>query len=173
MRTSLLAVHIDRRHITMAFMDGLKVTKLWTRRLLDNNQASLVVEEVLARIMADHKPDAAVLDEVTDGETKSTMLRNQISDFLRREGVPVSYVSRSALVGAFGHPALKSRRELRHVILKMIPDLDMSGFPETILDAAALGILQQVSKLISINTSDTKWLDHSHTLEAKIALPPE
>jgi hypothetical protein len=67
---------------------------------------------------------------------------------LRDHALPVWEVSRRELLDAYGHPALRSRTELRQVVTSITWQMQaQAGSDSQILDAAALGLMVQIERI--------------------------
>jgi hypothetical protein len=79
------------------------------------------------------------------------VLHDAICGALRQFILPIWEIPRTALLEAYGHPPLKSRRELRQIATTIWPVLAGTHAKVFIQDAAVLGLYVQTERLFIIN----------------------
>jgi hypothetical protein len=102
----------------------------------------------VARCIDRFKATAAALESLqTDNE--AFQLQGAVKEQLRDLAIPILEISEQELFDSFGLPALKTRQELRKVVLSIFPQLESSRFMNSSLDAAALGLHFETSRILS------------------------
>jgi hypothetical protein len=102
----------------------------------------------VARCIDRFKTTAAALEPLqSDDET--FQLQGAVKEALRNLAVPIFEISEQELFDSFGLPALKTRQELRETVISIFPQLESSRFMNSCLDAAALGLHFETSRILS------------------------
>ena len=147
--TRLIAVHIERRSVAAAVLDGERL--IYTQRLeLSSNRERVVGSAVgfLTRLIQQLAPESAALEYIPpDRVIQRAALSQALLTALREAALPVWEVNKHSLLEAYGAPRLRSRRELREVICAIWPSLTGSNGNRFIQDAAALGLYVQTERL--------------------------
>jgi hypothetical protein len=84
-------------------------------------------------------------------EIQRRTLTDVITETLRDRMLPIWQIPKAELFEACGHPALKSRKEVREVIAAIWPVLAGTNGRTFIRDAAALGLYVQTERLFIID----------------------
>jgi hypothetical protein len=84
-------------------------------------------------------------------EIQRRILTDAITETLRDRMLPIWQISKAQVFEAFGHPVLKSRKEVREVIADIWPVLAGTNGQTFIRDAAALGLYVQTERLFIID----------------------
>ena len=84
-------------------------------------------------------------------EIQRRTLTDEITKTLRDHMLPIWQIPKTELFEACGHPALKSRKEVREVITAIWPVLAGTNGQTFIQDAAALGLYVQTERLFIID----------------------
>jgi len=79
------------------------------------------------------------------------VLHDAICEGLRNRLLPIWEIPRVALLDGCGHPALKSRAQLREIATSIWPILAGTHAKSFIQDAAILGLHAQTERLFIIN----------------------
>ena len=96
--------------------------------------------------------DSAAIELISIGdEIQRQVLTDAIIFILRQRMLPIWQIPKSEVFGAFGHPSLKSRKQLREVIANIWPVLAGTNGKSYIRDAAALGLYVQTERRFTIN----------------------
>lgn len=147
----LAAIRIERRAIAIAIFSGDHLVHADARQLSSASDKALdTAASFVTRFMEKFRFESAALEIIPNGhEMQRTLLHRAILDALGHEAIGIQEVSKRDLLEAFGHPGLRSRRELRKVISNIYPVLDESfGAPWT-HDAAALGLYVQTERVFN------------------------
>lgn len=91
---------------------------------------------------------AAALESF-EGNDQELQLQGAVKETLRSLAIPIFEISEPELFDSFGLPALKTRQELRQAVLSIFPQLETSRFMNSCLDAAALGLHLETSRILS------------------------
>lgn len=146
--TRLLSIRVERRAITTAVLDGTRLHYLQTRQLVsDRERAVTSAYGFINRMVRQFEPLSAALEITPNGdEIQRAALNRAAVSVLREAGLPVWEIEKRTLFDAFGHPALRSRKELRQVICSIWPELAGSNGKHYAQDAAALGLYVQFER---------------------------
>lgn len=147
----LAAVRIERRAIAIAILSADHLMHADARQLSSMTDKALdTAASFVTRFMEKFRFESVALEVIPNGhEMQRTLLHRVIVDVLIREAIGIREVGKADLFEAFGHPGLRSRRELRQVMSNIYPVLDQSlGSPWT-HDAAALGLYVQIERLFN------------------------
>jgi hypothetical protein len=145
----LIALHIERRAVAAAILDGERL--IYTQRLeLSSNRERVVGSAVgfLSRLIQQFEPESAAVGRIPDDKfIQRATLSQALLVALREATLPVWEVDKHALLEAYGAPQLRSRRQLREVICAIWPSLAGANGKHFIQDAAALGLYVQTERL--------------------------
>jgi hypothetical protein len=148
---NLLAIRIERRAVALAVFSGDHLRHADARQLSSVPDKALdTAASFVTRFLGKFRFGSAALEIVPNGhEIQRTLLHRSVIDVLGHEAIGIQQVSKKDLLEAFGHPELRSRRELRKIISNIYPVLDQSfGNPWT-HDAAALGLYVQTERVFN------------------------
>lgn len=145
----LLAIKVERRSVAAAVFVGDRLDFHDMRHL--PAQAEKAIESALAFlrwVVDDCEIESATLERMTNGkQIRRAVLNQAILDMLRSESLPIWEVGKRELLEAYSHPPLRSRQELRQVVLSILWSMfntDKPGFQE--IDAGALGLYVQTER---------------------------
>lgn len=146
--SSLLAIKIERRTVSVALFAGTHVEYTQTHHLSSAREKAEASAASFVNSMLHHFDiDAATLEQISTGEEiQRLILRRAISSALRNRSVSVWEIEKRTLLAGFGHPTPRSRREMRESVSTIWPVLSSDG---GILDATALGLYIQTERLFS------------------------
>jgi len=102
----------------------------------------------IVRCLARFEPTAAAL-QLFEGDDEDLQLRGEVKETLRSLAIPIFEISEQELFDSFGLPTLKTRQGLRQAVLSIFPQLETSRFMNSCLDAAALGLHFETSRILS------------------------
>jgi hypothetical protein len=102
----------------------------------------------IARCIDRFKATAAAL-EASQSDNEAFQLQCAATATIRSLAIPIFESSQQDLFDSFGLPALKTRQELRTTVLSIFPQLESSQFMNSCLDAAALGLHFETSRILS------------------------
>jgi hypothetical protein len=144
----LLALRVERRAVAAAVFDGDQLEFTQVRQLASAKDRALVSAEAFIARLAAHLPvDSAALEEMDIAqEIHRRNVHDTVVRALHDQTLPIWTVPKPDLLGAFGQPPLRSRKELRQVITDIWPVLDGSGAQTFIQDAVALGLHVQTER---------------------------
>lgn len=142
----LLAVKLDRRSIGAAVFVGQHLDYTQVRQLSgqrDKAQASVI--GFITWLIHNFGITSATLEcSPNANENQRAVLSQAVIATLRDNAVSVWEISKGDLLAGFGHPALKSRAELREVVRTIWQTKSNKG---SALDAAALGLYVQTERM--------------------------
>jgi len=147
----LLAVRIERRAVAIAVFSGDHLKHADARQLSSIPDKALdTAASFVTRFIEKFQFESAAFEIIpNDREMQRTLLHRAVLDVLSHQAIGIQDVRKEELLGAFGHPGLRSRKELRTTISNIYPVLDESfGGPWT-HDAAALGLYVQTERLFN------------------------
>jgi hypothetical protein len=147
----LLAIRIERRAVATAIFNGDHLMHADARQLSSAADKALdTAASFVTRFIEKFQFESAALEIIpNDREMQRTLLHRAVLDVLSHQAIGIQEVSKQDLLGAFDHPGLRSRSELRKIMSDIYPVLDASfGGPWT-HDAAALGLYVQIERLFN------------------------
>jgi hypothetical protein len=146
---SLAALKVERRSVAVAVFIGNQLEYQEVRQLSSvREKAEASAIGFLNWIAGNFEVESAALESMPEAsDIQRAALSRLLKEALWSSGVPVWEVSKSDLLAAYGHPAAKSRKELRESIGSIWPVLDGAA---GVCDAAALGLYVQTERLFSL-----------------------
>lgn len=150
---NLLAVRVERRSIAAAVFAGERLEYTQMRHLSSTKQKALSSAVGFVNWLLDSFAIESVALEAlagTEAIQRST-LTDLITETLRDRMLPIWHIPKAELLDALGHPALKSRKQVREVIATIWPVLADTNGQTFIRDAAALGLYVQTERLFILN----------------------
>jgi hypothetical protein len=102
----------------------------------------------VARCIDRFKATAAALESL-QSDDEAFQLQSAVKEALRNLAIPIFEISEQELFDSYGIPALKTRQELKKAVLLIFPQLESSRFMNSCLDAAALGLHFETSRILS------------------------
>src|SRR5258708_5776762 len=156
-RGRLAAIRIDRRVVAVAILDGDHLHFADARQLSSSPDKALAstVSFITRRVMEKFQFESAALEIIPNGhEVQRALLHQATIRTLGAKAIGILEISKRDLLGAFGNPSPRFRKEVRQIASQIYPVLDEeSGGPWT-HDAALLGLYVQTERLFnSINQS--------------------
>jgi hypothetical protein len=145
----LLSVRVERRAVAVAVFAGLhlegrRVLQLSSDIARAENSTSGFIREVLY----ENECPSVAIESVT-GDIRRAKLHAAVMEHCRQSGISVWEVSGRTVIEALAHPPLKSRQELRDVMLCMWPVQGLKQSELCALDAFALGLYIQTERLFA------------------------
>jgi hypothetical protein len=148
----LLAVRVERRAVAVAVFSGVH---LEGRRVLqlssDAARAEASTAGFLRAVLSENDCPSAAIESIS-GDVRRAVLHAAIMDHCRASGTSVWEVSGRIVREALCHPPLKSRAELRDLMLHMWPVQDLKQSQMCALDAFALGLYVQTERLFAADS---------------------
>jgi hypothetical protein len=156
-RGRLAAIRIDRRAIAVAILNGDHLQYAAARQLSSSPDKALdsAVSFITRRVMEKFQFESAALEIIPCAEqVQRAALHQATIRALGAKAIGILEISKRELLGAFGYPPPRFRKEVRQMASQIFPVLDEeSGGPWT-HDAATLGLYVQTERLFnSINQS--------------------
>jgi hypothetical protein len=150
-RPRLAAIRVERRRIAAAVFGG---THLEGRRVLQLSSNPVRAESSVAAfvrsILRENNCESVAIEPApTNTDVLRSLLHRTVVEQCRANNVSLWEVSKKTVFGAFAHPPLKSRRELREIILGIWPVLNLKRSQICALDAFALGLFVQTERLFN------------------------
>jgi hypothetical protein len=147
-RRRLLAIRIERRTIATVLLSGDQIEAEQARHLSsDNLKAAESAAGFIDRLWSRFHFESAALEDVpTVAEVQRLLLYRTIRSVLTDRQVSIWPVSKRQVFTAFGHPPLRSRRELRDLTTRIFPWLNGGYGAPFVRDAAALGLYCQTER---------------------------
>src|SRR2546423_15381542 len=139
MQSTIAAFQISRRGIASAVFTGWQL-RFWESRSLSSREDAKSSAIAFLNWTLEHfKPESVAL-AAFQGITRAAQLHQSVTNILRHEGVPLTAIEEKTLFAAFATPPIRSRTELRKIVLQMLPQLGSGTVLNAALDAAALGL---------------------------------
>jgi hypothetical protein len=150
---NLLAVRVERRSIAAAVFHGEQLEYTQMRHLSSVKEKALSSAVGFVNWILESFPIESVALEALSNteEIQRQILTDAITENLRERILPIWQIPKTQLFEACGHPALKSRKQVREVITAVWPVLAGANGKTFIQDAAALGLYVQTERLFIIN----------------------
>lgn len=145
----LLSVRIERRTVAVAVfcglhLEGRRVLQLSSDPVRAESSAIAFIREVLSEADC-----LSVAVETVSGDVRRAMLYATILEQCRAAGISVWEISGRTVLETLAHPPLKSRAELRDLMLQMWPMPGLKQSQMCALDAFALGLYVQTERLFA------------------------
>jgi hypothetical protein len=149
----LLSVRVERRAVAAAVFHGEHLDYTQVRQLSSSREKALSSAVGFVNwLLANFAIESAALEAIPNGdEIQRQVLSDTIQQVLRERMLPIWQIPKAQVFEAFGHPPLRSRKELRAVITTIWPVLAGTKGKGFIQDAAALGLYVQTERLFIIN----------------------
>jgi hypothetical protein len=145
----LLSVRVERRAVAVAVFSGVH---LEGRRVLQLSSDPKRAEDSIAAFMREvlHENDcpAAAIESVP-GDIRRAVLHRAILQECRANGMSVWEISKQTVFDALAHPPLKTRSEVRELMLRMWPMVALKRSQVCALDAFALGLYVQTERFFA------------------------
>jgi len=148
----LIAVRIERRAVAVAVSEGANLEDAQVRQLSSSSDKAIASAAIFVERILERFPAASVAVEVIPDakEFRRLQIYRAITEVLMSQGATISHVTKQEVFEAFGHPRLKSRKELREVVGTIWPILADYGGSPYIQDAVALGLYVQTECLFNL-----------------------
>ncbi len=149
-RANLIALRVERRTVAAAVFYGERLEYTQVRELATAKEKALSSAIGFVSWLANQfSLDMAALEPVQGYQAiQREALRQAIAQIIRERAVPIWDVAKTELFSAYGHPPLRSRKELREVVMSIWPILASKGRQDLIHDAVALGLYVQVERAL-------------------------
>jgi len=149
----LVSIRIERRAVAAAIFDGDHLSYTDSRQLSSAHDKALSSAVGFIGWMLGRFPvESATLETIPEGqEVHRRVLHDAICEGLRSRMLPIWEIPRAAVLEGCGHPALKSRAQLREIASSIWPILAGTNAKSFIQDAAILGLHAQTERLFIIN----------------------
>jgi hypothetical protein len=144
----LLAIKVERRTVSAAVFVGRHLEDTETRHLSSvRSRAEASAVSFIRCFTGNFEIESVTMEcPPPDHAAQRSVLHRLATAALSDQLFPLSLIPKSDLIQAFGHPAARSRREVRETIQAIWPILD----PEpSVLDAVALGLYVQTERLFT------------------------
>jgi len=147
----LLAIKVQRRSVAVAFFIGTQLDYTQIHHLPSAHDKAESSAFGFVNSMISHlKAESAALERLAPNhEVLRHVLSHIVEGVLVSHGLPVWTADKGTLLPCFGHPAPRSRAEVRKAICAIWPVL---GPEAGILDAVALGLYIQTEGLFSLES---------------------
>ena len=149
----LISIRIERRAVAVAVLHGEHLEYTDARQLSSDRAKAIGSAIGFITWLLDRFPvESAALEAIPEAkEFHRRALHDGICETLRDRLLPIWEVPRTVLTESCGHPALKSRSELRQIATTIWPILTGKNAKVFIQDAAILGLHVQTERLFIIN----------------------
>jgi|SRR5579872_1002060 len=149
----LAAIRVERRAVAVAVFTGDHLSYTQVRQLSsDKDKAVSSAVGFVTSIAEQFHLDSAAMESIPAGnEVHRQVLNQAVIGALREQSLPIWNVAKQDLFQAYGHPPLKSRKELREIAIEIWPVLEGSNGKSFIQDAAVLGLHVQIEHLLILN----------------------
>ena len=151
--TSLISIRVERRAVAAAIFHGDHLEYTDSRQLSSVQDRAFASAVGFINWMLERFPvESAALEAIPNGhEFQRQILHKAICGALRERMLPIWEVVKGDLLEGYGHPPLKSRKDLREVATAIWPILAGTHAKVFIQDAAILGLHVQTERLFIIN----------------------
>ena len=152
-RINLISIRVERRAVAVAIFHGEHLEYTDSRQLSSAHDRALdsalgFIEWILDRFPV----ESATLEVIPNGdEFHRQVLQSAIHTTLRERGLPIWEIPKTDLLTGYGHPPVRSRRELREIATAIWPILAGTHAKVFIQDAAILGLHVQTERIFIIN----------------------
>jgi hypothetical protein len=145
----LMAVRVERRGVATALFSGVHLEGRRVRQLSsDPNKAEASAEAFIREVFSENDcPSAAI--EYVSGEIRRSVLHGIILQQCHASGISLWEVPGRAILDALSYPAVKTRGELRQLMLRMWPMPGLNRSQMCALDAFAVGLYVQTERLFA------------------------
>lgn len=146
----LIAIKVERRSIAAVISGSRYPEYADVRHLsssLDRAQTSAI--GFINWMLSNYEVQSAAMEIVSAGNDirRAVLSKAILENCILNRDISLWPVAKQDLLQSFGHPPLRSRKELRTAILSIWPDLLDRRGSEQLLDAAALGAFVQTERL--------------------------
>ena len=151
-RSRLCAIRIERRAVAVAILNGEHLQHVDARQLSSSPDKAMESAStfITRRVIERFQFGSATLEIIPNGHEKQRLLLHKaVLQALRPKGIGILEISKEDLFQAFGHPPLRSRKELREIASDIYPVLDQAPGQPWTHDAAALGLYVQTERLFN------------------------
>jgi hypothetical protein len=147
----LLAIRVSRRAIAAAVFVRLDLQRAVVRELPSKSALADLRAEVFMRSLLESFPESLVaLEALPEAqETRQRALSLRVTQVVREEAVPLTELQPQEVLEAFSIPSGRNRAQVRAVLERIFPELPERFPNRAILDACALGLLVQSTRLIA------------------------
>jgi hypothetical protein len=145
-----ISIKVERRSVAAAVFIGLHLEHTDVRHLSSQaKRAEASAIGFITRIASGFNVESAAIESPPpeNGIRRTVLSSAIINACIHSLAIPLWQLPKKQLFEAFGYPALRSRKQLREVILSMWPVLNDTPRLDQALDAVALGALVQVERL--------------------------
>ncbi len=151
--SSLISIRVERRTVAAAIFTGDHLEYTDSRQLSSARERALSSAVGFTNWMLERfSVESAVLElPPSDDSFQRKALHDCIHGTLRERFLPIWEIERRELLEGYGHPQLKSRRELREIATQIWPVIAGTHAQVFIQDAAILGLHVQTERLFIIN----------------------
>lgn len=149
----LIAIRIERRAVAAAIFHGDHLEYTDARQLSSiRDKAVGSAAGFIHWLLARFDVDSAALESIPNGhEIQRRVLHDAICQALRDRATSIREIPKAALLEGCGHPALKTRAQLRGIATSVWPILEGTHAKVFIQDAAILGLHVQTERLFIFN----------------------
>jgi len=151
--TSLISIRVERRAVAAAVFRGDHLEYTDARQLSSDREKALSSAVGFVAWMLERFPvESAALEAIQNGhEIQRRVLHDAICQTLRDRMLPMWDIPKPVLLEGCGHPALRSRAQLREIATAIWPILAGTHAKVFVQDAAVLGLHVQIERLFIIN----------------------
>lgn len=145
----ILAVRVDRRTVAAAVFRGSHLEYTDSRQLSSDRERAIESSVGFVNWMLNRfQVESAALETVPDSlDVRRQHLHGALCAALRDRMLPIWDVPKVSLLEGCGHPALKTRSELREIATAIWPVVEGTRAKVFIQDAAILGLHVQTERL--------------------------
>jgi hypothetical protein len=149
----LISIRVERRTIAAAILHGNHIEYADARQLSSSrDKAVQSAVGFVCWLLNRFSVESASLEAIPNGfEFQRRVLHDSVCEVLRDRALPLWEIPKPVLLEGCGHPALKSRAELREIATSVWPVLAGTHAKVFIQDAAVLGLHVQTERLFIIN----------------------
>jgi hypothetical protein len=146
---NLLAIKVERRSIAAAVFLNDRLDYTLVRELSSaGERAQASAAGFINWLLANYPVETATLEYLSpQSKIRRAALARTVKEAVAEAALPVWEVEKAQLLQSYGHPPLRSRRQLRETVLSIWPVLKVGSGKDQVLDAAALGLYVQTERL--------------------------
>jgi len=149
----LAAIRIERRAVAVAILEGGHLAAPPQVRQLSSNSDKALgsAAAFISRILQKYPLGTAALETIP---CEDEVLRGELSQIISRvlveQNVGIWEISKLDVLGSFGHPRPRFRKQVRRVISTIWPGVNGGFGSPLVKDALALGLYCQVERLFNL-----------------------
>jgi hypothetical protein len=148
----LMAVRIERRALAVAVFSGIHLEGRRVLQLSSNpSRAESSTAGFIREMLSENNCPSVAIESVPD-DIRRAVLHGAIVQQCRANEISVWEISKQSVFDALAHPPLKTRSEVRDLMLRIWPMAALKQSQVCALDAFALGLYVQTERLFAADS---------------------